>query len=72
MKLDTDKEVMMVTKKPKQKTKAELKDEVKRLISLAHKALGAMEPNHMISCSGLGREYILEMINEGMADHDLA
>jgi hypothetical protein len=44
-------------------TKKELEAEVKRLIDLAHKALGAREPNHQVSCRGLGREYIEAMVN---------
>lgn len=51
------------------KTKAQLEDdnadlrhEIRRLVALAHKALGAREPNHQTSCIGLGRKYIEEIV----------
>lgn len=57
----------MATKKQLEDENADLRHEIQRFIALAHKALGAMEPNHTISVVGQGKKYIEEMINEGRA-----
>ena len=43
-------------------TKKQLEEELDRVMDLVHKALGAMEPNHKQSVTGLGREYLMKII----------
>jgi hypothetical protein len=51
-----------MTKKQLEIENAGLRGEIKHLVALAHKALGAREPNHDVSAKGLAREYLEQII----------
>lgn len=50
-----------MTKKELEAENKKLREEIQYLVDLAHKALGAREPNHTVSATGLAAIYLEQM-----------